>query len=114
VTIKRRPTAPEHQATTVYDLSEVDNAPFDSEVVSPESTTQLSINAAMVGLFHETDPRIVAGSVVSVGQTVGYIESMRLMNDVVSEVEGIVDLVVASDNLPVEYGQPLFALSAAT
>ena len=34
------------------------------------------------------------------------------MNEVVSTVEGVVDVIIISESQPVEYGQPLFALAA--
>ena len=41
------------------------------------------------------------------GQVVGAIESMKLLNDVVSDVTGVVIGTMVEDGTPVEYGEPL-------
>ncbi len=68
------------------------------------------VTAPMVGIFHVTDGTIAKGSILPYGQVVGAIESMKLMNDVLSTVEGEVDEVLVEDGMPVEFGQPLFRL----
>ena len=83
----------------------------DEEWVESEPEIKaVSIKATMVGLFHESNPPLAVGSHVTVGQIVGYIESMRLMNEIVSTVSGTVSVAQISENQPVEYGQPLFAV----
>lgn len=72
----------------------------------------ITIPATMVGIFHCANPAIGSGSSVSPGQIVGYIESMKLMNEVVAGHGGTVAEALIEDNTPVEYGQPLYRLSA--
>ena len=74
-------------------------APEETYVISP-----------MVGLFHTIDGIAEVGSQINAGQVVGHIESMKLLNDVVSEVSGIVTEALVEDGMPVEYGQPLCKL----
>ncbi|MFQ3549157.1 MAG: biotin/lipoyl-containing protein [Armatimonadota bacterium] len=69
-----------------------------------------AITAPMVGLFHLSEDPIKVGDRISIGQVVGSIESMKLVNDVVSRSEGIVKDVLVEDGTPVEYGQHLFHL----
>lgn len=71
------------------------------------------INAPMVGIFHSAGNAIAPGVVIKAGQSVGAIESMKLMNDVTSEHDGVIEEVVIEDGLPVEYGQPLFRLQSS-
>ncbi len=72
----------------------------------------LTLTAPMVGLFHHADPPLPYGATVAGGQVVGAIESMKLMNDVVAEAGGQLIDILIEDGAPVEYGQPLFRLSA--
>lgn len=65
------------------------------------------ILAPMVGIFHAASDIIQIGAQINKGQVVGAIESMKLLNDVVSEVSGTVREVMVEDGMPVEYGQPL-------
>lgn len=70
------------------------------------------ITAPMVGIFHKVDGMPTPGNHVTPGQVVGTIESMKLLNDVVSDVSGVITQVLVEDGSPVEYGQPLCALQA--
>ncbi len=74
----------------------------------PES---LALTAPMVGLFHHARPPIRYGALLTPGQIVGNIESMKLMNEVTAEPGGRVLEVLIEDGSPVEYGQALFRLS---
>ena len=55
-------------------------------------------------------PYVSVGSRVSKGQILCIIEAMKIMNEIESEVAGVVTEVLASDAQPVEYGQPLFRI----
>lgn len=79
------------------------------EIPSEEARQLL---APMVGIFHHADPPLPYAAAVRPGQVVGYIESMKLMNDVVAEESGRVTDVLVEDGAPVEYGQALFRLAA--
>lgn len=83
------------------------DAPQAAESLAP---VELFIAAPMVGIFHSAGNAITEGIAVKAGQSVGAIESMKLMNDVVSEHEGVVAEVLVEDGVPVEYGQLLFRL----
>jgi acetyl-CoA carboxylase biotin carboxyl carrier protein len=80
---------------------------------APHAAEPFWIRAPMVGIFRPAEPALDTGNRVETGQTVGSIESMKLMNDVVSEVDGIVVEALVDDGMPVEYGQPLIAVLAA-
>ena len=71
------------------------------------------ITAPMVGIFHSVDAVAAIGTDVKSGQVVGAIESMKLMNDVVSEHDGIIVETLVEDGMAVEYGHNLFRLEQA-
>ncbi len=75
-------------------------------LVSPE----VVVKAPMVGIFHSLDSVGIVGTNIKIGQVVGSIESMKLMNDVVSKHEGVIAEVMVEDGMPVEYGHSLFRL----
>ena len=71
------------------------------------------VKSPMVGTFYSapepgTKPYVAVGSRVSKGQILCIIEAMKIMNEIESEVSGVVTEVLASDAQPVEYGQALF------
>jgi acetyl-CoA carboxylase biotin carboxyl carrier protein len=72
-----------------------------------EPSDERYILAPMVGIFRTIDGIAVVDSRVKVGQVVGAIESMKLLNDVVSDVSGVVVETMVEDGMPVEYGQHL-------
>jgi len=73
----------------------------------------LEIKSPMVGTFYQSpEPAAQAyvkvGSRVNVGQVVCIIEAMKIMNEIESEVGGVVREVTAQNAQPVEFGQVLF------
>ncbi|MGB8455634.1 MAG: biotin/lipoyl-containing protein [Anaerocolumna sp.] len=69
----------------------------------------------IVGTFYSsTDPNTVPfvdiGSPVKKGDIVCIIESMKLMNEVRSEYDGIVKDIMINNCQPVEYGQPIMII----
>ena len=69
----------------------------------------------LVGTFYlapspEEDPFVKPGDTVTKGQTIGIIEAMKLMNEIVAECDGTVEKVLAENGEMVEYGQPLFCI----
>jgi acetyl-CoA carboxylase biotin carboxyl carrier protein len=71
--------------------------------------------APMIGTFYcapepGADPFVTVGEVVSDGQQVGILETMKLMNPLKSELAGRVVEVLVADGTAVEYGQRLVTL----
>ena len=53
---------------------------------------------------------VKVGDTVKKGQVLGIIEAMKLMNEIESEYDGVVEAVLAENEQMVEYGQPLFVI----
>ena len=73
----------------------------------------VEIKSPMVGTFYSApepggEPYAKAGSRVAAGQVVCIIEAMKIMNEIESEVAGVVREVLVENAQPVEFGQPLF------
>ena len=73
------------------------------------------VKSPMVGTFYGAPepgakPYVSVGTRVSKGQILCIIEAMKIMNEIESEVAGVVTEVLASDAQPVEYGQALFRI----
>ncbi len=76
-------------------------------------STLIEIKSPMVGTYYRApepgaDPYVKPGSRVSVGQTLCIIEAMKIMNEIESEISGVVRDVLVEDAQPVEFGQVLF------
>ena len=83
-----------------------------------ESNGYHVVRSPMVGTFYrasspDTPPFVEVGDEVHVGQTLCILEAMKLMNELASDVDGVVREVRAQDGEAVEYGQPLFCVESA-
>ncbi|PYP58290.1 MAG: acetyl-CoA carboxylase biotin carboxyl carrier protein [Gemmatimonadetes bacterium] len=81
------------------------------EVAAPAQL--LEIKSPMVGTFYTgpepgAEPYVKAGSRVAPRQVVCIIEAMKIMNEIESEVAGVVREVLVENSQPVEFGQTLF------
>jgi acetyl-CoA carboxylase biotin carboxyl carrier protein len=70
----------------------------------------------MVGTFYRASapgaaPYVNVGDVVEVGQTLGVIEAMKLMNEIPSDRAGVVKAILIENGQAVEFGQPLFVIA---
>jgi acetyl-CoA carboxylase biotin carboxyl carrier protein len=81
-----------------------------TEAPQAEAPAEHFISAPMVGIFHSIDGVRGPGVQIKKGQVVGIIESMKLMNEIISQDDGTIDEVLVDDGMPVEYGHPLFRL----
>ena len=76
------------------------------------------ITSPIVGTFYrspspEADPFAEVGERVGKGKILCIIESMKLMNEIESDVEGEIVAVYARNGQPVEYGEKLFGIRLA-
>lgn len=73
------------------------------------------VASPLVGTFYnssspDAEPFVKVGDTVKKGQTLGIIEAMKLMNEIESEYDGVVEAILVSNENVVEYGQPLFRI----
>ena len=83
-----------------------------------ESNGYHVVRSPMVGTFYRSsspalDPFVSVGDTVASGQTLCILEAMKLMNELGSDVDGVVREVLADNGAAVEYGQALFAIEPA-
>lgn len=85
---------------------------------APPPSRLQDVKSPMVGTFFrapapEAPPYVENGSQVSKGQTLCILEAMKLMNELESEVDGVVREVLVENGEPVEFGQVLFRIEPA-
>ena len=73
------------------------------------------VTSPLVGTFYaasgpDKDPYVKVGDTVKKGQVLGIIEAMKLMNEIESEYDGVVEAILVNNEEVVEYGQPLFRI----
>lgn len=97
-----------------------------AQVVAPSATGPESeptetikghiIHAPMVGTFYRAQspgspPFVDIGTRVKEGETLCIIESMKMMNQIKSDKSGTIEAILAENDTPVEFDQPLFTVS---
>jgi acetyl-CoA carboxylase biotin carboxyl carrier protein len=85
-----------------------DDDQYDGEVVT----------SPMIGTFYSAPapgepPFVQVGDKIEVGQVIGIIEAMKIMNEIVSDHSGTVTAIMVENAQPVEYGFPLMTVSRA-
>ena len=76
------------------------------------------VKSPIVGTYYEAGspgapPFVKVGDRVSAGQVLCIIESMKLMNEIESDVSGTILSTLIENGRPVEYGEALFAIQPA-
>lgn len=104
-------------------VKNVDNYAGHAEYGEGEETAAASADIAsdkvvtspLVGVFYsasspEAEPFVKVGDRIKKGQVLGIIEAMKLMNEIESEYDGVVEAILVNNEDTVEFGQPLFRI----
>jgi acetyl-CoA carboxylase biotin carboxyl carrier protein len=96
--------------------TESDANPVTVEPGSTENKNNLHyITSPMVGTFYRapdpsSPPFVEIGEDVHKNQTLCIIEAMKLMNEIESDIDGVLEDIYIQNGKPVEYGKKLFAI----
>jgi len=126
---KSTPASSTHNESAVYHAS----APAPAAPAAPPTAAEKAeerkraeeaieaglhiITSPIVGTYYrspnpEASPFVNVGDRVSKGQVLCIIEAMKLMNEIESDVDGVIVTMYPSNGQPVEYGEKLFAVKA--
>lgn len=126
--VKRGASAGAAQAVPVAQMVQLPAAPIASAPVQPmfqpvpppdappaQMPAGHTVVAPMVGTFYgapspKDPPFVQEGDEVRVGDGIGIIEAMKMMNEIETEVAGRVAKILVKNGQPVEYGQPLMVI----
>jgi len=105
--------APFHSAAPAGSPSSAGASGHGASAPAAPATQLLEIKSPMVGTFYSApepgaDPYVKVGSRVSSGQVVCIIEAMKIMNEIESELHGVIREVAVENTQPVEFGQVLY------
>jgi acetyl-CoA carboxylase biotin carboxyl carrier protein len=81
----------------------------------PASSNLVDVKSPMVGTFYrsaapDAPSYVERGTRVKKGDTLCIIEAMKLLNELESEVDGVVVEICVENAVPIEYGQVLFRI----
>jgi acetyl-CoA carboxylase biotin carboxyl carrier protein len=94
------------------------SAPVPATSPAGESEEGLHIiTSPIVGTFYrspnpESDAFVNVGDRVSKGKVLCIIEAMKLMNEIESDSDGVIERIYPQSGQPIEYGEKLFAIKA--
>lgn len=108
----------------VQEIQKKQDITNDINVIEPQPKRQVNasmeyegeiMQAPIVGTVYlypapDSDAFVNVGEKVKKGQTICIIEAMKLMNEIQSEYDGIVEEVLVENLQMVEYGEPLFKI----
>ena len=105
-------TGPAEEVVTVLD-AQVQPAAEPKRAAADIGSDKV-VTSPLVGTFYsasspDAEPFVKEGDTVKKGQVLG-IEAMKLMNEIESEYDGVVEAVLVGNEEVVEYGQPLFRI----
>ena len=91
------------------------NAADTSKIAQEAFVSEKVVTSPLVGTFYassapDKDAFVKVGDHVKKGQVLGIIEAMKLMNEIESDYDGVVDSILVNNEEVVEYGQPLFRI----
>jgi acetyl-CoA carboxylase biotin carboxyl carrier protein len=106
------------RATDTVSGERFDVATAEVDVPAVSIADEYVITAPMIGTYYNApspgEPTFVrVGDVVEVGQVVGIIEAMKIMNEIVADRAGTVTDILVANAQPVEYGSPLIRLASS-
>jgi acetyl-CoA carboxylase biotin carboxyl carrier protein len=104
--------------TMMPSVPETGNASMPSAATSTsaqEFSPEQVVASPLVGTFYsasspEADNFVKVGDTVKKGQVLGIVEAMKLMNEIESDYDGVVEEILVKNEDVVEYGQPLFRI----
>jgi acetyl-CoA carboxylase biotin carboxyl carrier protein len=88
-------------------------APAPAPAEADENANYITINSPMIGTFYRTpspdqDAFVKVGDSIKPGDVLCIVEAMKLFNEIESEISGKIVKILADDQTPIEYDQPLF------
>ncbi len=80
-----------------------------------EAQRLVTVTSPIVGTFYrapspDANPFVEIGARVSKSQVLCIVETMKLMNEIESDVDGVIVKILVENGQPVEYGEPLFLI----
>jgi acetyl-CoA carboxylase biotin carboxyl carrier protein len=104
-----RPAIPMHALPPASGQSEAPKA------AAAAPSNQHVMTSPIVGTFYrqpapDSDPFVQVGDRVKKGQVLCIIEAMKLMNEIESDVDGVIREIYPQNAQAVEFGEPLFGI----
>ena len=112
---KKKETAAASSVTGLSAVKPLTDGAFPGKENIASPTEGNVVKAPIVGTFYaasspEASAFVSVGKEVKKGEVLFIIESMKLMNEVQSEFDGVVQEILVKDGDPLEFGQPVMVI----
>ena len=114
--LKNSPNVTTNNADKVISTNKVESLSTKKESDTKENNeNHKQVLSPMPGVFYsaqspEKPPYVSEGDTVKSGQVICIIESMKIMNEIESEYNGVIKKILMNNSDPVEFNQPLFII----
>ncbi len=100
---------------TAARIPQVQDSPAPSEAPAAGNAGGTFIKSPMVGTFYaspapDQPAYITAGQTIKPGDVLCIVEAMKLMNEIKSDVGGVIEEILVKNGEPLEFDQPLFRI----
>jgi len=106
-------------SVTIHGAGTAPSTDSTNGMSAPDVVEGHIVTSPMIGTYYSAPtpgeaPFVHVGDDVDVGQVVGIVEAMKIMNEIISDRAGVVLEVLVENAQPVEYGSPLIRLGEQT
>ena len=114
--IKNSPNVTTNNTDQVTSTNKIESLSTKKEGDTKENNeNHKQVLSPMPGVFYsaqspEKPPYVSEGDTVKSGQVICIIESMKIMNEIESEYNGVIKKILMNNSDPVEFNQPLFII----
>ncbi len=97
-------------AAALVSVADGDSLYSGSHDVSGQVVTSPLVGTVYMAPSEGAEPYVNVGDSVKKGQVLAIVEAMKLMNEIESEYDGVIQEIMVENGQTVEYGQPLFKI----
>ena len=112
--LKNSPNVTTNSPDKTINTKDIQSSSSDNlENQNLDEENKISILSPMPGVFYSSQspdkpPYVKEGDTIKSGQVLCIIESMKIMNEIESEHNGVIKKILVNNSDPVEFNQPLY------
>jgi len=112
--LKNSPNVTTNSPDKTINTKDIQSSSSDNlENQNLDEENKISILSPMPGVFYSSQspdkpPYVEEGDTIKSGQVLCIIESMKIMNEIESEHNGVIKKILVNNTDPVEFNQPLY------
>ena len=111
--LKNSPNVTTSSPDKTINTKDIQSSSDNLENQNLDDENKISILSPMPGVFYSSQspdkpPYVEEGDTIKSGQVLCIIESMKIMNEIESEHNGVIKKILVNNSDPVEFNQPLY------